>query len=111
MSATGDDAQHEPQEPQAPQEPDGAPDMNDPQVQLVVVLGELWGARNESPDKPWSLAKLSKRAQLPMSTLRRLLTELTAAGLVEVELRTDGTGSAVLTEQGAQVCADLFSGS
>jgi hypothetical protein len=109
MSATGDDSQDEPQNPPEPQDQDGAPDMNDPQVQLVVVLGELWGARNESPDKPWSLAKLSKRAQLPMSSLRRLLTELTAAGLVDVELRPDGTGSAVLTEQGAQVCADLFS--
>jgi hypothetical protein len=109
MSATGDDSQYEPQNPQEPQGQDGVPDMNDPQVQLVVVLGELWGARNESPDKPWSLAKLSKRAQLPMSTLRRLLTELTAAGLVDVELRPDGTGSAGLTEQGAHVCADLFS--
>ncbi|GAB7522998.1 helix-turn-helix domain-containing protein [Paraburkholderia sp. 2C] len=111
MSATGDDAPHDPQAPREPQEHDGAPDMNDPQVQLVVVLGELWGARDESPGKPWSLAKLSKRAQLPMSTLRRLLTELTAAGLVDVESRPDGTGSAVLTEQGAQVCADLFDGS
>ncbi|WP_083615515.1 hypothetical protein [Paraburkholderia sp. SOS3] len=85
--------------------------MTDPQVQLVVVLGELWGARNESPGKPCSLAKLSKRAQLPMSTLRRLLTELTAAELVDVEMRPDGTGSVALTEQGTQVCADLFSGS
>lgn len=111
MSATGDDSQHEPPEPQKPQEQGGVPDVNDPQVQLVIVLGALWGARNESPEKPWSLAKLSKRAQLPMSTLRRLLTDLTAAGLIDVELRPDGTGSAVLTEQGAQVCADLFSGS
>jgi hypothetical protein len=105
MNPQGDGSPDEPQEPQAP---DGAPDMNDPQVQLVVVLGELWGARNESPGKPWSLAKLSKRAQLPMSTLRRLLTELTAAGLVDVEIRPDGTGSSVLTEQGASVCAELF---
>ncbi|MDQ7978355.1 ArsR family transcriptional regulator [Paraburkholderia sp. SARCC-3016] len=105
MNGTGDDSPHE------PRETDGAPDMNDHQVQLVVVLGELWGARNESPGKPWSLAKLSKRAQLPMSTLRRLLTELTAAELVDVEMRPDGTGSVALTEQGAQVCADLFSDS
>jgi hypothetical protein len=87
-----------------------APDMNDPQVQLAVVLAELSQARSESPQKPWSLAKLSKRAQLPMSTLRRLLTELTAAELVEVELRPDGTGSAALTEAGIALCADLFEG-
>src|ERR1700761_3606120 len=106
MTSNGDDPPHEPQEPQ---EQDGAPDMDDPQVQIVVVLGELWGAHNESPGKPWSLAKLSKRVQLPMSTLRRLLTGVTSAGLVEVETRPDGTGSAALTEQGAQVSADLFS--
>jgi hypothetical protein len=86
----------------------GAPDMNDPQVQLVQLLVELWQARDESPEKPWSLAKLSKRAELPMSTLRRLLTELTSAGLVDVDLRADGTGSAVLTEQGVEVCGELF---
>ncbi len=86
----------------------GAPDMNDPQVQLAQILVELWQAREESPDKPWSLAKLSKRTQLPMSTLRRLLTELTSAGFIDVQSRPDGTGIAVLTDQGVQVCADLF---
>ncbi|CAB3752240.1 helix-turn-helix domain-containing protein [Paraburkholderia solisilvae] len=105
MTSNGDNPQDD------PQSHNGALDMSDPQVQLVAVLGELWEARNEAPDKPWSLAKLSKRVQLPMSTLRRLLTELTAGGLVDVELRPDGTGTAALTEQGVQVCADLFSGS
>ncbi|CAB3748645.1 helix-turn-helix domain-containing protein [Paraburkholderia humisilvae] len=101
MTSIGDD-------PQDPRAQEDGPDMDDPQVQLVIVLGELWGARHESPDKPWSLAKLSKRVQLPMSTLRRLLTELSSAGLVDVETRPDGTGCAALTEQGAQVCSDLF---
>jgi hypothetical protein len=45
-----------------------------------------------------------------MSTLRRLLTDLTAAELVEVELRPDGTGHAVLTDAGVALCADLFEG-
>jgi hypothetical protein len=89
---------------------DAAPDMNDPQVQLAAVLAELWQARSESPDKPWSLAKLSKRLQFPMSTLRRLLTDLTVAELVEVEVRPDGTGNAVLTDAGAALCSDLFEG-
>jgi hypothetical protein len=89
---------------------DAAPDMSDPQVQLAAVLAELWQARCESPDKPWSLAKLSKRLQFPMSTLRRLLTDLTAAELVEVELRPDGTGHALLTDAGVALCADLFEG-
>ncbi|MGF6638495.1 DNA-binding IclR family transcriptional regulator [Paraburkholderia sp. MM5496-R1] len=81
---------------------------HDPELQLVELLVELWQAQQASPDKPWSLAKLSKRSQLPMSTLRRLLTELGTAGLVDVTIHPDGTGSATLTTQGLDLCTELL---
>jgi DNA-binding IclR family transcriptional regulator len=40
----------------------------------------------ERPDKPCSLARLSKQAQRPMSVLRRQLTMLEEAGLVALAL-------------------------
>jgi hypothetical protein len=43
-----------------------------------------------------------------MSTLRRVLTQLDAAGLSATTLSDDGTGSAALTEEGRAVCAQLF---
>lgn len=82
--------------------------LSELEVQLVEVLVELWRAHQAAPEKPWSLAKLSKRSQLPMSTLRRLLTELNSTGLVDVVILPDGTGSAELTAQGLEVCAELF---
>jgi len=56
----------------------------------------------------WSLAKLSKQAAVPMSSLRRRLAALTGAALVTTALDEDGTGSAALTEAGAGLCAELF---
>jgi len=45
---------------------------------------------------PLSLARLSKRTDLRMSTLRRYLTLLEEAGVVTVTLNEDGTGHVLL---------------
>ncbi len=34
---------------------------------LVAVLAQLWRAHQETPGGAWSLAKLSKQADVPMS--------------------------------------------
>jgi DNA-binding MarR family transcriptional regulator len=75
---------------------------------IAALLMQLHEASQAMPAKAWSLAKLSKRAALPMSTLRRLLVQLQAAGLVETTFAEDGTGSAGLTEEGRRLCAELF---
>jgi DNA-binding transcriptional ArsR family regulator len=82
----------------------------DPVVeQLLTVLWEA--AREASEDrsgKVWSLAKISKRADLPMSTLRRYLTQLQSAGVVDVQIDEEGRGSAALTGEGRELCEALF---
>lgn len=81
-------------------------DAIDPVIE--TVLARLWDAANDPSGKIWSLAKLSKRTQLPQSTLRRYLTSLTEAGLVTVTLDDAGLGSSTLTEFGRSICTDLF---
>ncbi|KAF1060287.1 DNA-binding protein [Burkholderia gladioli] len=77
---------------------------------IVAVLGCLRDALSETPGRAWSLAKLSKRSQVPMSTLRRTLTELDAAGITKTELKEEGIGHAVLTEEGIGLSEALFGG-
>jgi len=81
-------------------------DAIDPVIETLLV--KLWEAANERSGKIWSLAKLSKRSQIPQSSLRRHLTSLTEAGLVTVTLDEAGLGSSTLTEFGRSVCMDLF---
>lgn len=78
----------------------------DPTVEQLLML--LWEASRESPDKAWSLAKISKRADLPMSTLRRYFTQLQSAGVVAVQMDDEGRGSASLTAEGRELCEALF---
>lgn len=78
----------------------------DPTVEQLLML--LWEASRESRDKPWSLAKLSKRSDLPMSTLRRYLTQLQTAGVIAVQMDEEGRGSATLTGEGLELCEALF---
>lgn len=84
--------------------PDGA--ELDPTI--AGILFQLWGASREEAGRPWSLARLSKRAEVPMSTLRRHLTQLEAAGLVAVDVDELGRGSASLLDEGRSLCAALF---
>jgi DNA-binding transcriptional ArsR family regulator len=81
-------------------------DAIDPVIE--ALLAQLWEAANDRSGKIWSLAKLSKRSQIPQSSMRRHLTSLTEAGLVTVTLDETGLGSSTLTEFGRSVCMDLF---
>ncbi|MEX3556749.1 MAG: ArsR family transcriptional regulator [Burkholderia gladioli] len=73
---------------------------------IVAVLGCLRDALSETPGRAWSLAKLSKRSQVPMSTL----TELDAAGITKTELNEEGIGHVVLTGEGIGLSEALFGG-
>ncbi len=75
---------------------------------LMTLLALLWDARQEAPEKPWSLAKLAKRAGVQMSTLLRQLNALSSAGLVAVATAEHGGGSALLSAAGAELCASVF---
>ena len=75
---------------------------------LIALLALLWEARQEAPGKPWSLAKLAKRAGVQMSTLLRQLNALSSAGLVSVTTAESGGGSAQLSAAGAELCATVF---
>ena len=55
-----------------------------------------------------ALARLSKRASVQMSVLRRVLTQLDDAGLVGTAMEEDGRGTARLTEEGQALCDQLF---
>jgi hypothetical protein len=75
---------------------------------LIALLALLWEARQDAPGKPWSLAKLAKRAGVQMSTLLRQLNALSSAGLVTVATAESGGGSALLSAAGAELCAGMF---
>jgi hypothetical protein len=90
--------------------PDEQARTNDEELDPVVVtvLLQLWTAWQESPGEPWSLPKLCKRAELAMSTLRRTLTRLGAAGFVEVTTEDAERATAMLSPDGVEFCTQLF---
>jgi len=65
-------------------------------------------ADSKAPDNGLSLARISKRAGVQMSVLRRVLTQLADADLARVAMEEDGRGAARLTEEGAAICEQLF---
>ncbi|WP_233235190.1 helix-turn-helix domain-containing protein [Bordetella sp. LUAb4] len=75
---------------------------------LAALLQAFWDTHQEAPGKRLSLARLSKRADLPMSTLRRTLTQLEDGGLVTVSIDEDGTGSAMPTPELLGLIEDLL---
>lgn len=75
---------------------------------LAALLQAFWDTHQEAPGKRLSLARLSKRADLPMSTLRRTLTQLEDGGLVTVSIDEDGTGSALATPELLGLIEDLL---
>ncbi|GGB98925.1 hypothetical protein GCM10007205_05270 [Oxalicibacterium flavum] len=74
----------------------------------VTILRQLWEASQES-DGAWSLAKLSKRAGIPMSTLLRILNEFDTAGIVDLTEQEDGRRFAALNADGLALFPSLFS--
>lgn len=82
-------------------------DSFDPAIVEVLLVLQQAGIENSAT--PWSLPKIAKRAQLPMSVLRRVLTQLQSAGLADVSVEEDGRGQASLTQEGAALAAQLFS--
>lgn len=59
--------------------------------------------RSHNTEPGMSLAKLSKRVEQRMSTLRRHLSALENAEIVSVALNEDGTGRAALTAFGKAI--------
>ena len=75
---------------------------------LAAVLDALRQMELERPDKPCSLARLSKQAQRPMSVLRRQLTMLEEAGLVALAMEEGGvSGTVQLTPPGRELANQL----
>ncbi|CAG2137576.1 hypothetical protein D3C81_1362980 [compost metagenome] len=75
---------------------------------LAGILGALWQAARAPGGGALSLARLSKRAAVQMSVLRRVLTQLAEADLAEAEIDESGRGTARLTAEGRALCDQLF---
>ncbi|WP_020071416.1 helix-turn-helix domain-containing protein [Paraburkholderia caledonica] len=76
-------------------------------VETILVLEQLWRTAAERADKPCSIGRLSKQAALPMSTLRRTLTHMKSADLVEVSADSNGREFVSLTGNGSELCEAL----
>jgi DNA-binding IscR family transcriptional regulator len=82
--------------------------MSEGEAALAGLMEQLWRMAQEAPSRPCSLARVGKRAQLPMSTLMRALSLLSGSGLVEVAAREEGGGHVVLTAAGRDLCTAWF---
>jgi DNA-binding transcriptional ArsR family regulator len=90
---------------------DLAPRAADLDPAVAAALAQLAAADRETPSLACSLARLSKRAELAMSTLRRALTALQDAGLVELRGLDGERPTAALTAAGRAFCAAVFGAS
>ena len=74
---------------------------------VLAILSALHADANDErthcAEPGMSLAKLSKRVEQRMSTLRRNLSALEDAEIVSVALNEDGTGRAALTAFGMAI--------
>jgi len=70
---------------------------------LSALHAEACDGHARSAVPGMSLARLSKRVEQRMSTLRRHLSALESAEIVEVTLNEDGTGRATLTPFGMAI--------
>ncbi|AMP08374.1 helix-turn-helix domain protein [Collimonas arenae] len=70
---------------------------------LAALHAEATGDRTGRNEPGLSLAKLSKRVELRMSTLRRQLSALEDAEIVSVIVNDDGTGRVTLTPLGMAI--------
>ncbi|MFJ2986902.1 helix-turn-helix domain-containing protein [Collimonas sp. NPDC087041] len=70
---------------------------------LAALHADATGERAGHSEAGLSLAKLSKRVELRMSTLRRHLSALEDAEIVSVIVNDDGTGRATLTPLGMAI--------
>lgn len=70
---------------------------------LSALHAEAGDERARGAGPGMSLAKLSKRVEQRMSTLRRHLSALESAEIVDVTLNEDGTGRAALTPFGVAI--------
>lgn len=77
---------------------------------LAGILDVLWREAQMPEGKVLSLARISKRASVQMSVLRRVLTQLAEAELVVMTMEEDGRGTASLTPEGEGLCSQLFGG-
>ena len=75
---------------------------------LGAILQALWDHSRAGSDKDLSLARISKRAGVQMSVLRRMLTQLAEADIVVTVMEEDGRGTVRLTEDGEALCGQLF---
>jgi DNA-binding IscR family transcriptional regulator len=83
-------------------------EMSEGEALLAGLLEQLWRMAQETPSRPCSLARVSKRTQRPMSALMRQLSFLSEAGMVEIAAREEGGGSVTLTAAGRELCAGWF---
>lgn len=76
---------------------------------LIAMLQALHDRESgaHEPTAGLSLARLAKRLEIRQSTLRRNLSLLEEAGLARIELEETGGGRAMLTPEGASLCAAL----
>ena|GEM_PF-614122 len=65
-------------------------------AEVLAILGALQAEAGQGGNASLSLARLSKRTRLRMSTLRRFLSALEEAGVIAVVINEDGTGSVQL---------------
>jgi DNA-binding MarR family transcriptional regulator len=75
---------------------------------FIRLLQQLWEAAHDERERDWSLPKLSKRSLLPMSTLRRALSQLEEELLVQVSRDEAGRETVTLSDEGREVCEQFF---